>query len=158
MEESFFWKNLVTDLLSVMVFTGLVAPQIYVQVLWRPYKWLEILLRKWTFWFGMVSMFLSHKLWERKFCVLNCTFGSGRLLLTLHNQLLESLHRSWGPVVYPVVADEMPAGIIGLKLCLFPWTVSWYQGWSEFWLWHPLFWVVGGMEFCQSRYIVAIII
>ena len=39
-------------------------------------------------------MSLSHKLEERKICVLKCTFGSGRLLLTLHNQLLESMHRS----------------------------------------------------------------
>ena len=37
-------------------------------------------------------MFLNHRLEARKFCVLKCTFGSGRLLLTPHNQLLESLH------------------------------------------------------------------
>ena len=78
--------------------------------------------------------------------MLKCTFGSGRLLLTLHNQLLESLHRSWEPVVYRVVADVMPAGNIGLRLRWFPWILSCYRGWSDFWLWHPLFWVVEKME------------
>ena len=39
--------------------------------------------------------------------MLKCTFGLGHLLLTLHNQLLESLHRSWGPVVYQVIGDVM---------------------------------------------------
>ena len=65
-------------------------------------------------------MFLSHKLWERKFCVLRCTSGWDHLLLRLHSQLPESLHQSRGPVVYQVMVDVMPAGNICLELRLFP--------------------------------------
>ena len=56
---------------------------------------------------------------ERKFCVLECIFGSGHLLLTLHNQLLESLHRSSGPIVNQVVVGAVPVGNIGLNLAHF---------------------------------------
>ena len=60
-------------------------------------------------------MTLSHRLWENKFCVLKYNFGLDRLRLTLHNELLENLHRSREPIVYRVVADVVPAGNIGLK-------------------------------------------
>ena len=51
--------------------------------------------------------------------MLKCTFDWGRLLLTLHNQLLENLHQSCEAVVYRVVAEVIPAGNIGLKLRFF---------------------------------------
>ena len=65
-------------------------------------------------------MFLSHKLWERKFCVLRCTSGWDRLLLALHSQLLKRLHRSREPVVYQVMVDVRPVGNNGRELRLFP--------------------------------------
>ena len=65
-------------------------------------------------------MFLRHRLWERKFCVLRCTSGWDRLLLAPHSQLLESLHRSSGPVVYQVMVDARPVGNNGRELRLFP--------------------------------------
>ena len=65
-------------------------------------------------------MSLSHRLEDCNSCVLKFTFGLDRLQLTLHNQLLENLHRSRRPIVYRVVADVVPAGNIGLKLRLIP--------------------------------------
>ena len=51
--------------------------------------------------------------------MLRCIFGSDRRRLTLHNQLLENLSRSLGPIVYQVVVDEVPVGNSCLKLRLF---------------------------------------
>ena len=45
-------------------------------------------------------------------------FGLDHLQLTLHNQLLENLHRSFEPTIYRVVADVVPAGNIGPKFSL----------------------------------------
>ena len=42
----------------------------------------------------MACMSLSHRLDERKLCVLKCTFGFDRLQLTLPSLLLENLRRS----------------------------------------------------------------
>ena len=52
--------------------------------------------------------------------MLMCIPGLDRLRLILHNQLLENLRLSGGPVIYGVMADVVPAGSIGLELRFFP--------------------------------------
>ena len=115
-------------------------------ILWNSNEWLNILLRSWTFWHGMVYMSLNFTLKEQKPGMLRCISDLGNLQLALHSQLPENLRRSWGPFVYQEVVGVVPIDYIGLYLRLFPWNLSLWQGWSNIWLWYPLFSVVEKSE------------
>ena len=56
------------------------------------------------------------------------------------------MRRPWGPTVYTGKIDAVRIVNIGQMLRLIPWFISLLQGWSDFWLWLPLFSVVGITE------------